>query len=167
MVHASTLLDIEFGSFSYDVKPYRNLRRNIDIANGQEDHIRKSFKRSKSTGQIFDQPNDSVQSFCFRIGQSALDKRQDSMDVFPQGMDKFPDRFKAAFQGGSRPIFQKPLCGPGGLIVPELFEFILEHPGSMDSAVALFQEVQNAGIPFGALEECLKRSQRSSFRAFF
>src|SRR4030043_329942 len=129
----------------------RNLIRKIQIADSQENHIVKGGQASEPTGSILNQSDDSIQAFRFGVCYGFLDKGQNAVHMLSEHFYESSDRFEAALQGCGAPMFDKPLCGPGGTILPEMFELVLEDPGSMDSAIADAKGVEDARVLFGSM----------------
>jgi len=73
------------------------------------------------------------------------------VDIVSEGFDEFLNGFQAASEGSGDPPFEESRGGPWGLILPELFKFILQYPGPMDPPVAFLERVEDAGVLLGAV----------------
>ena len=59
---------------------------------------------------------------------------------------EFAHGLESASKGGCHPSPDEAFGSPHRLVIPELFKFIFELPGSVDSAVGLVQRPQRARI---------------------
>ena len=148
------------------MKSCRNLSRKIHIADSQEDHIDKSGEGSESTSSILNQSDDSIQAFRFGVCYGFLDKGQNAMHMLSKHFDEIADRFEAAFQCRGAPMFDKPFCGPGGTILPEMFKLVLEDPGSMDSAIGDAKGIEDARVLFGSMGGVLEEQPAEPLEGF-
>jgi hypothetical protein len=122
------------------------LRRNIYITDCEENHIGEGIQGSKSTGSVFDDFDDSIESLGYGIGQTRFDERDDLGAVFSDGIDKFSHGFETSFECCCSPAFEESLSGPLGLEVPEVLEFVLEEPSPVDAAVAFLESMEDTRI---------------------
>ncbi len=100
------------------------MRRDIDVSDGQVNHIGKGFQSSKTTGAILDDFDYAVESLGHCIGQVAFNEGEDMVIMPFQSFNEFSDRFQSAFQGSRHPSLEESFSGPGGLVIPEFFEFV-------------------------------------------
>lgn len=117
------------------MEPGWDLRRDIDVSDGQKDQVFEGVETTKPTCPILDNLDDAIEAFRDGVGQTRLDESEDVLGVGAKHPDEFFDRFKAASHGCRRPALDKPSCGPRCLVVPELFELVLESPGPVDPPV--------------------------------
>ena len=155
-----------FGHYSQRLESYRNLCREIQISHSQENHINKSRQTSKSTGPVFDNPDDPVQAFGFSVCYSFLNVGQDTMRMVSERFDEIPDGFKAAFQSRSAPTVDKAFCSPRGAIFPEMLKFIFKDPGSMDPVITLAKGVEDTGVLFGSIGGVFEKQPEKPFEGF-
>ncbi len=127
------------------------MRRNIEIANGQVDHVSKALQVAISGSPVFDNFDNTVKALANGIGQVSVDKGKDVLEVISQCADKLAQRGNAASQGTGYPMFEELLCRGTIAVIPEVLEFILEYPGTMDATIGVAQAIQEAGIPLGAI----------------
>jgi hypothetical protein len=140
-----------FEHHSHRPEFYWDLCRDIQIADREENHINKSRQTTKSTGPIFYNPDDSVQTLGFSVCYGFLNKGQNTMHMLSEHFDEIPDGFKTAFECRSAPTLDKAFCGPGSPIFPELLKFIFKDPGSMDPAITLAKGVEDTRVLFGSM----------------
>ena len=91
-----------------------DLSRDIQVADGQEDHVGEGVQAAKAAGAILDHADDAVETFGGRIGQASVYERQDTGLVSAKGMDEAAQRFEAAPQGRGGPALEEGLGGMGG-----------------------------------------------------
>jgi len=127
------------------------MRRNIEIANGQVDHVSKALQVAISRSPVFDDFDNTVKAFTNGIGQVSVDKGKDVLEVISQCANKLAQRGNAASQGTGYPAFEELLCRGTIAVIPEVLELILEYPGTMDATIGVAQAVQETGIPLGAI----------------
>ena len=128
----------------------RDLRRDIDVTDSEEYHVGKGIERAKSAGPILDDFDDAIEAFCDRVGESGSDEGQYAVVMPLQGVDKLAHGFQSASKGRCHPAPDEAFSRPRGFILPELLEFILELPCSVNAAIALVQRLQRACIFAGA-----------------
>ena len=66
----------------------RNLRRDIEVANRQVNHIGKVVQTAISGGSIFDNFDDPVKALPDGVGQIPVDIGENILEVVSQGSDK-------------------------------------------------------------------------------
>ena len=72
------------------------MRRNIEVANGQVNHVGKVIQTAVSGGSIFDDFDDPVKTFADGVGQIPVDIGENVLEVVSQGSDKLTQRGNAA-----------------------------------------------------------------------
>ena len=115
---------------------FRDLIRQIQIPDGQVNEVGEGLEIAKTTGTVLDDLDDTIQSFRDGIGQTRTDIGKDPVHLFLYGVNELADGLQPAFQGGGHPAFEILFCGPGRLVLPELFELIFEDPGTVNPAIA-------------------------------
>ncbi len=80
------------------------MRRNIEIANGQVDHVSKALQVAISGSPVFDNFDNTVKALANGIGQVSVDKGKDVLEVISQCADKLAQRGNAAWQGTGYPM---------------------------------------------------------------
>ena len=83
------------------------MRRDIQVAHGQENEVGKALKVAKARRPVFDDLDDPVQAFCYRIGQVAVDERGDVLEVFAHRVGKGFERGDTAAQNRGDPAFDE------------------------------------------------------------
>ena len=91
------------------------MRRNVEVADGQVDHVGEVVKVAISRRPVLDEFDDAVQALTHGIGQRAVDESQDVREVRPEGADERAQRGEATAQGrpscrrqsteGMKPVF--------------------------------------------------------------
>jgi hypothetical protein len=142
------------------------LRRNIYVTNCKEDHISEGIQGAKSTGPVFYDFDDSIESFGGGVGQPRFDKRDDLAAVFSESIDKFSHGFETSSECCCSPSFEKSFGGPWGFEVPELLEFVLEEPSSVDTAVTFSERMEDARILFGPGGRVFEKEPAEPFKYF-
>ena len=74
----------------------RDLRRDIYITDCQEDHIGEGIQSTKSTGSVFDDFDDPIESFGDGVGQMNVNERDNFCAVFSEGIDEFSHGFQTS-----------------------------------------------------------------------
>ena len=72
------------------------MRRNIEVANGQVNHVGKVIQTAISRGSVFDDFDDPVKAFADGVGQIPVDIGENVLEVVSQGSDKLTQRGNAA-----------------------------------------------------------------------
>ncbi len=65
-----------------------NMRRNIEVTDGQVDHVGEVIQVAISGGSIFHDLDDTVQALTNGIGQVSVDEGHDEREVSAQGADE-------------------------------------------------------------------------------
>ena len=65
-----------------------NLRRNIEVANGQENHVSEAVEVAISRGPIFNDFDNTVKTFADGIGQISIGEGDDVIEVNSHRTDK-------------------------------------------------------------------------------
>ena len=102
-----------------------DVRRDIDVSDGEKDHVGKGVEVAESTGSVFDDSHDSVESFSDGIGEVCVDEGEDAVGMRAHGSDELFERLQTAPHGGGRPAVEEALGGPWRLVFPQLFELVL------------------------------------------
>ena len=144
----------------------RDLCRDIEISDRKKNHINKSLQTTKSTGPIFDHPDDSIQTLSLSVCYGLLNEGQDPVHMLSERFDEIPDGFKAALECHRAPTFDKAFCSPGSPIFPELLKFIFKDPGSMDSVVSFAKGVEDTRVLFGSIGGVLEKQPAKPFEDF-
>ncbi len=76
----------------------RNLSRDIDITNEQVDQVDKRLHGLKSAGTILHHPDDPIETFGGRVGESRVSEGKDIVDMLPERADKLAQRFESALE---------------------------------------------------------------------
>jgi len=142
------------------------LRRNIYITNYEENHIGEGIQGAKSTGPVFYDFDDSIESFGGGVRQPRFDKRDDMAAVFSKRIDKFSHGFKTSSESCCSPSCEKSFGGPWRFEVPELLEFVLEKPSPVDTAVSFSECMEDARILFGASGRVFEKEPAEPFEYF-
>ena len=127
-----------------------NLRRNIEVAHRQENHVGEVVEVAISRGPIFNDFDDAIEPFCHGVGEPGSDKSQDAIEVGSDGVDELTHRFQSASEGGCQPLSDEAFGSPRGLVFPELLKLILELPGSVNAAIGLVECPQRLRVFSGA-----------------
>jgi len=133
------------------MKTLRDLRRDIEIPDGQIDQVREGGDVLKSACAIFNHTNDAIDSFANSIGQTCAYECDDIPQVVSKCFDEAAQGFKSTLEGGCHPSFDEALGSTGIGVFPEGFELIFKNPGSPDTAVTLSQRVEHATLGWGAV----------------
>lgn len=72
------------------MEPRWDLVRDVQVTDGQVDHIGECLQVFKTTGPVFDDFQDTVDALALGIGQTGFDKRQDVFLMLSEGADEFP-----------------------------------------------------------------------------
>ena len=118
-----------------------NMRRNIEVTNGQIDHVGEVIQVAISGRPILDDFDNTIQALTDRIGQVSVNEGQDVREVSAQCADELTQRGDPAPQGGGHPACEE-LCRRGTVaVVPEVLELVLEHPGAVDAPIGVSQAI--------------------------
>ena len=128
----------------------RNVRRDIEVTDNEADDPGEGIQIAASAGAVLDDLDDAIESFADGVGQFVLDKGEDAVEMRLQRADERAQRRDAASQGGGHPGAQELLCGALVGEAPELSELVLEHPCAMNTAIAMAQAIESAGLSLGA-----------------
>lgn len=71
--------------------------------------------------------------------------------MIPYRADELAQRGDTATQCGGHPVLEELFCRGAIAIIPDVFELILEHPGTMDTAIGVTQVIEESGLPFGTV----------------
>lgn len=123
-----------------------NLCRDIQVADRQIDHVCKGSKILKTTGSVFHHADDPVDAFTDRICQLGINECQDVFEMVSQRFHKLPHRCKTVFKGSGAPALQEASGSAGIGVFPQVFELVLQHPGSPYAAIAFAQGVEEAAL---------------------
>ena len=55
-----------------------NLRRDVEVADGEIDHVGKGLQMSKPAGPVLDDLDNSVDTFCDGVGHSGFNEGEDT-----------------------------------------------------------------------------------------
>ena len=127
-------------------KMTRDLRRDIDITNSQENHVGKGVKIPESTGAILDYFDDTVESLGYCIGESRTDKGQDFGKVVTEGVDELLQGLQTAPESSCGPALEESFCGTGICVIPELFKLIFQSPRPEDAVIGSLQGFESACV---------------------
>ena len=127
------------------------LSKDVEVANGEEDHVGEAFETPESGSAILDNLDDPIDAFANCIGQRSLDECDDIVEMFAQRRDKGSQRGYAASECIRRPSFEESLGGGLRAEVPEVLELVFEYPGAVNATVGLTQPIQEAGMGLGAV----------------
>lgn len=131
-------------------EPFRNLLRQIEIASSQVDHVGKGIKVAVTTGPIVNHPDDAVDAFGNGVGDSCIDEGNDGLLMLAQSANELAHGFQATEQSAFRPVLEKALGSPGGLVGPEVLELLFQALGPIDAAVVFVERLEICGIAPGA-----------------
>ena len=92
----------------------RDLRRDIHVPDGQENHVRERLEVTESAGAIFDNLDDSVESLGHRVCQPCFDERDDVSLMATQRERELFHGLQPASQRGGNPSMEKRVCCPIG-----------------------------------------------------
>ena len=128
----------------------RDLCRDIQISDSEEYHVGECVECVESAGPILDNLNDAVEALGDGIGESRSDEGEYAIVVLSQGVDELAHGFQPASKGRCHPVFNEAFGSPRSLVLPELLEFILELPRSVDAAIGLVERPQRLRVFAGA-----------------
>ena len=64
------------------------MRRNIEVANGQVNHVGETVQVAISGGTVFDDFDNTIKTFTDGIGQVSVGEGDDVIEVIPQRADE-------------------------------------------------------------------------------
>ncbi len=128
-----------------------NMRRNIEVANGQEDHVGEVAEVTISGGPVFNDFDNTVKALTDGIGQVPVGEGDDVIEVISYRTDELAQRGNTTTQRGGYPAFEELLRRGTITIIPDVFELVLEHPGAVNAAIGVAQAVEEAGMSLGAI----------------
>ena len=128
-----------------------NLRRDIEVADGQVDHVGEALEVAITGRSILDDFDNTVEAFADGVGEVSVDEGQDVIEVIAQGCDELAQRRDTAAQCGGDPASEELLRRAPVGVIPEVLKLVLEHPGAVDTAVGVAQAVEKAGMALGAI----------------
>jgi hypothetical protein len=65
-----------------------NMRRDIEVADGQEDHVGEVVEVAVSGGAVFNDFNNTIKALANSIGQVSVGKGDDVIEVISHGADE-------------------------------------------------------------------------------
>ena len=83
------------------------MRRNIEVANGQVNHVGEVVQVTISGRSVLDDFDNTVQAFTDGVGQVSVGERDDVIEVISHRGDKLAQLGDTATQGGGHPAFQE------------------------------------------------------------
>ena len=128
-----------------------NLRRDIEVADGQVDHVGEALEATITGSSILDDFDNTVEALADGVGKVSVDEGEDVIEVIAQGCDELAQRRDTAAQCGGDPAPEELLRRAPVGIIPEVLKLVLEHPGAVDTAVGVAQAVEKAGMALGAI----------------
>ena len=123
-----------------------DLRRDIQVSDGEVDKVGEGLQVTKAAGAILDDFDNAVDAFGNGVGYTGFDERENSALVASCGGDEPTQGLQAATQGCGRPSIQEALCGPDSIELPQLLELVLETPRPIDPAVMFLQQSERARV---------------------
>ena len=81
-------MDKGFESHSHCPESHRDLCRDIQISDREENHINKCLQTTESTGPIFDHSDDSVQALRLSVCYGLLNEGQNTMHMLSEHFDE-------------------------------------------------------------------------------
>jgi len=69
-----------------------NLRRDIEVADGQVDHVGEALEVAITGSSILDDFDNTVEAFADGVGEVSVDEGEDVIEVIAQGSDKLAQR---------------------------------------------------------------------------
>ena len=69
-----------------------NLRRDIEVADGQVDHVGEALEVPIIGSSILDDFDNTVEAFADGVGEVSVDEGEDVIEVIAQGSDKLAQR---------------------------------------------------------------------------
>ena len=73
-----------------------NLRRDIEVADGQVDHVGEALEVAITGRSILEDFNDTVDAFADGVGEVSVDEGQDVIEMIAQGRDELAQRRDAS-----------------------------------------------------------------------
>ena len=128
-----------------------NLRRDMEVADSQVDHVGEALEATITGSSILDDFDNTVEALTDGVGKVSVDEGEDVIEVIAQGCDELAQRRDTAAQCGGDPAPEELLRRAPVGIIPEVFKLVLEHPGAVDTAVGVAQAVEKAGMALGAI----------------
>src|SRR3990172_9414745 len=123
-----------------------NLAGDIEVSDGEEDHVGVGVESAEAAGAVVDQARDAIEAFGDGVGEAGADEGEDAVEMVAKRVDELSQGWQAAAQGSARPAFEEALGGPGCLVGPEVFKFIFQAPGAVDAAVGAFEFAERARV---------------------
>jgi len=128
-----------------------DMRRNIEVANSQVDHVGEAVQIAISGSPVFNDFDNTVKVLTNGIGQLPVGEGDDVIEVISQCVDELAQRGDTTTQRGGHPAFEKLLRRGRIAIIPDVFELVLEHPGAVDTAIGVAQTIEESGMSLGAI----------------
>ena len=69
-----------------------NLRRDIEVADGQVDHVGEALEVAITGSSILDDFDNTVEAFADGVGEVSVDEGEDVIEVIAHGCDKLAQR---------------------------------------------------------------------------
>ena len=152
--------------FSESLQGGRNLLRNIQITHDEVDHVGEVMQAAKTRRSILRNLDDSVDTLSNCVGQRAFDIGEDVRAVPSQRVDEVSHGRQPAFEGGRHPAFEEGRGAANVRVVPEVFEFVLQNPGTVDTAVAASELVDGTRVALRARGGTHAQQPTQSFDGF-
>ena len=153
-------------AYSECTEIFWGLCRQIEVADGEVNHVGECLQIPEATGPVLDDLDDPVQPLADGISQTGIDVGNDPVTVLFEGAHKGPDGFDSAFQSGCHPTLEKPFGGPPCFVFPESLEFILEDPRTVNTAVAIAQSLEGGSLVWGTVGRMLVKEPSKPLEGF-
>ena len=131
-------------------KAVRDLCRNVQVSNGEKNHVGEGVEIAESAGPILDDLDDTVEPFGNGIGEAASHEGEHPVVVLSQRVDELTHRLESASKGRCHPSPDEALGRPRRFVFPELLELILQLPRSVDATIGFVECPQRLGVLLGA-----------------
>ena len=119
-----------------------DMRRNIEVADSQVDHVGEAVQIAISGSPVFKDFDNTVKPLTDGIGEVPVGEGDDVIEVISQRADELAQRGDTATQCGGHPAFEELLCRGTIAIIPDVFELVLEHPGAVDTPIGVTQAIE-------------------------
>ena len=129
-----------------DPEPSGNLRRKIEVSDGEKDKVGETLEVEKPAGPVLDDFDDSIDSFANSIGQAGVDMSQDILEVATERAGELLERFQATSHDPGNPLVEESSGPANGPVSPEGLILVLEQPGPVDAVVRSLEPAERPGI---------------------
>ena len=78
-----------------------NLAGDIEVSDGEEDHVGVGVESAEAAGAVVDQARDAIEAFGDGVGEAGADEGEDAVEMVAKRVDELSQGWQAAAQGSA------------------------------------------------------------------